>query len=128
MTAAALHALHVAYDSERSDMARTTTTPKNRHAQALGRLGGAAGTKAQDRARKQNAQRAGRPKRVCIHCGKPVVAGHADRTLDETCGAHGWRWLKRHAVVTRAMVEQEIANYQRAIAQLRDRLKTLPKE
>jgi hypothetical protein len=71
------------------------TTKKNPAAQALGRLGGAAGTKAQNRARRENAQLAGRPRRVCRHCGEPVVGGHADRSLDETCGAHGWRWQKR---------------------------------
>lgn len=72
-------------------------TRKNPAAQALGRLGGAARTPAQNAARKQNAQRAGRPKRVCTTCGNPVVGGHVDRRLDETCGAHGWRWQQRNA-------------------------------
>jgi hypothetical protein len=69
-----------------------TTTTKNPAAQALGRLGGSANTKAQHRARKANAQKAGRPRRVCVKCAQPVTGGHADRALDETCGAHGWRW------------------------------------
>lgn len=72
-----------------------TTKRKNPAAQALGRLGGAAGTPAQHAARKQNAQKAGRPGRVCTTCGHPVVGGHVDRRLDETCGAHGWRWQRR---------------------------------
>jgi ribosomal protein S27AE len=70
---------------------------KNAAAQALGRLGGAVNSKAQQQARKQNAQRAGRPRRVCVHCGEPVVAGHVDRALDVTCGAHGWQWQQRSA-------------------------------
>ncbi len=72
-------------------------TRKNAAAQALGRLGGAANTPAQHAARQQNAQRAGRPKRVCTTCGHAVVGGHVDRRLDETCGAHGWRWQQRNA-------------------------------
>lgn len=76
-------------------MTPKTLTPKNTAAAALGRLGGRAGTKAQNKARRANAQRAGRPSRVCVHCGEPVAGGHVDRDLDETCGAHGWRWRKR---------------------------------
>src|SRR5262245_36654798 len=64
-------------------------------AQALGRLGGSANTEAQNAARAKNAQSAGRPKRVCRFCGEPVLGGHRDRRLDETCGAHGWRWLQQ---------------------------------
>ena len=68
---------------------------KNPAAIALGRLGGSANTKAQNRARKANAQFAGRPRRICVHCGEPVLGGHVDRTRDATCGAHGWRWQKQ---------------------------------
>lgn len=68
------------------------TPIKNAAAQALGRLGGAAKTRAQNLARKRNAQRAGRPGRVCVHCGEPVLGGHVNRALDDTCGQHGWRW------------------------------------
>ena len=73
----------------------TTTTiepTKNPAAQALGRLGGSANTAAQRRQRVAAAQKAGRPRRVCTTCAQPVVGGHADRHLDEVCGAHGWRW------------------------------------
>lgn len=66
----------------------------NPAAQALGRLGGRAGTKAQNAARAENAKRAGRPRRVCTHCGDPVKGGHVDRKKDQTCGQHGWRWEK----------------------------------
>ena len=84
----------IGYNSQRSDMP-TPTPKKNAAAQALGRLGGQAGTKAQNRARKQNAKLAGRPRRVCNHCGEPVIGGHVDRALDVKCGAHGWRWQKQ---------------------------------
>lgn len=75
-------------------MAEELTEPptKNPAAQILGRLGGMANTPAQQRARQRNAQKAGRPGRVCVHCGQPVIGGHADRNLDASCGAHGWRW------------------------------------
>lgn len=81
----------IGYNPEQSDMAQKPVL-KNPAAQALGRLGGSAGTKAQNKARKQNAKLGGRPRRVCTHCGEPVSGGHTDRTLDETCGAHGWKW------------------------------------
>lgn len=84
----------VGYNSQRSDMPQLPKK-KNPAAQALGRLGGQAGTTAQNRARKKNAQLAGRPRRVCTHCGEPVVGGHVDRALDEKCGAHGWKWQKQ---------------------------------
>jgi ribosomal protein S27AE len=74
---------------------KPATPSKNPAAQALGRLGGSTNSKAQQRARKRNAQLAGRPRRVCVHCGEPVIGGHADRALDERCGAHGWKWQKR---------------------------------
>jgi hypothetical protein len=87
---------HVCYDpnSERYDMP-TPKKKKNAAAQALGRLGGSAGSVAQNRARKANAQFAGRPRRVCNHCGEPIVGGHANKALDLTCGAHGWHWQKQ---------------------------------
>jgi hypothetical protein len=70
------------------------TPKKNPAAQALGRLGGMANTKAQNRARKRNAKFAGRPGRVCVVCGEPVRGGHEDKRLDESCGHHGWRWSR----------------------------------
>jgi len=83
-------------ESDRSDNQTMPTkslkTTSSAAAQLLGRLGGSANTKAQNAARKRNAQHAGRPRRVCTTCGKPVKGGHVDRRLDETCGAHGWTW------------------------------------
>jgi hypothetical protein len=74
-------------------MSKSSVPPTpNAAAAALGRLGGSANTKAQQRARKRNAQLAGRPRRVCAKCGEPVRGGHLDRALDDVCGAHGWRW------------------------------------
>lgn len=69
--------------------------PKNKAAQALGRLGGSANTEAQLAARQANALKAGRPRRVCSHCGEPARGGHLDKRLDSTCGTHGWKWQKR---------------------------------
>lgn len=66
---------------------------KNAAAAALGRLGGSANTPAQNKARKQNAQHAGRPARVCVCCGERVRGGHVNPKLDKKCGeGHGWRW------------------------------------
>lgn len=76
-------------------MTRKTTT-KMRAAQQLGRLGGSANTSKQNAARKKNAQMAGRPRRVCNHCGERVTGGHANKSLDVLCGAHGWHWQKAH--------------------------------
>lgn len=104
------------YHSERFDMA--TSTKKNRAAQTLGRLGGQARTSAQNAARKRNAQTAGRPGRVCTTCGEPVLGGHQDRRLDDTCGAHGWRWQRRDAPATLDTLQRELADHQHAIAQL----------
>lgn len=73
---------------------RKTAAPEN-PAVALGRLGGLANTEKQQKARALNAQKAGRPRRVCKHCGEPVVGGHVDRALDQKCGEHGWRWQSR---------------------------------
>lgn len=74
---------------------RKPKTPrKNRAAQLLGRKGGSANTVAQHRARQENAQLAGRPRRVCSHCGEPVRGGHVDKRQDATCGEHGWKWQK----------------------------------
>jgi len=74
-------------------MSKQPPTPtKNPAAQALGALGGAANTPAQRRQRREAAKNAGRPRRVCVKCRQPVIGGHADRSLDESCGAHGWRW------------------------------------
>ena len=71
---------------------RRAAAKLNPAAVSLGRLGGQAGTPAQDAARARNAQHAGRPGRVCTKCGEPVVGGHQNRMLDLTCGAHGWKW------------------------------------
>jgi hypothetical protein len=71
------------------------TTSEETAAAALGRLGGLANTVKQQRARKRNAKWAGRPSRVCTHCGQPVIGGHKDRALDISCGPHGWRWQSR---------------------------------
>lgn len=100
--------------SEQSDMA------KNKAAQALGRLGGGANTAAQQRARKRNAQLAGRPRRVCVRCGEPVVGGHADRSLDDECGQHGWRWQQgaNPPPLTLAEIDREIDSHRRALADL----------
>lgn len=68
-------------------------TPKNAAAVALGRLGGSANTTAQNRARKRNAQTAGRPGRICVRCRKPVRGGHKDPKLDDTCGGREWLWV-----------------------------------
>jgi hypothetical protein len=90
-----------AYNPERSDMAK-----KNAAAQALGRRGGQANTKAQNLARQQNGQLGGRPSRVCVDCGEPVlpgkrapggIRGHKETALDTTCHTTGWKWAKRSA-------------------------------
>jgi hypothetical protein len=73
-----------------------TTAAKESAAAILGRLGGSKNSPKQQRARKLNAKRAGRPRRVCVHCGEAVKGGHVDRRLDSSCGAHGWRWQKRN--------------------------------
>jgi hypothetical protein len=83
---------------ERSEMVKRKPgrkSAKELAARTLGSLGGSANTDKQNAARKQNAQRAGRPRRVCITCNEPVVGGHVDRRLDTSCGAHGWRWQRR---------------------------------
>ena len=91
-------------------MNNTTTTPtKNPAAQALGRLGGSANTPAQQRQREAAAQKAGRPRRVCVHCAQPVLGGHADRTLDATCGAHGWRWERAGSSHPAPVVPERVA-------------------
>lgn len=83
----------------RSDMSKKSKTLTPAAARRIGRLGGRARTPAQNAARAVNAQKAGRPRRVCKRCAQPVVGGHVDRELDDTCGEHGWRWEqagKRH--------------------------------
>lgn len=65
---------------------------KNPAAVQLGRLGGIAGTAAQNAARAANAKLAGRPRRICDHCGEPVRAGHVDRDQDTVCTNPGWHW------------------------------------
>ena len=73
---------------------QTKSTTPNPAAQALGRLGGTRNTPAQVAARLANAKRAGRPRRVCLDCGKPVYGGHKDRAQDQICHGAGWRWEK----------------------------------
>jgi len=102
----------------------------NATAQAIGRLGGQAGTKAQNRARKVNAQLGGRPRRVCTTCGEPVIGGHFDRELDETCGAHGWRWQRAGddspvTPPTIASLKRELARHLRLAADLERRIARL---
>ena len=113
-----------------------TIPPKNKAAQALGRLGGSRNSKAQQRARKRNAQLAGRPGRVCATCLQPVLGGHVDRTLDETCGQHGWKWMragKKHPAppnADRAALDQlaaEMSGHEWN-ADLCDRLATILRE
>ncbi len=86
------------YNPERSDMSK-----KNAAAQALGRRGGQANTKAQNLARQANGALGGRPRRVCSDCGEPVLPGkravggrrgHKDPALDATCPGTGWKWQK----------------------------------
>jgi len=81
----------IEFVSERSVM-NPKHAKKNPAARALGRLGGLANTPKQNKARALNAQKAGRPGRVCKKCAQPVLGGHVDRTLDDSCGQHGWRW------------------------------------
>lgn len=84
-------------------------TKKNPAAVALGRIGGARNTVAQNEARLANAQFGGRPRRVCNVCGEPVLGGHATRALDDTCGPHGWHWQtpsERRAAATKAALRQ----------------------
>jgi len=76
-------------------MAKKSSTNVENAAALLGQRGGLANTEKQQAARKLNAKRAGRPRRVCVHCGEPVIGGHVDRSRDESCGAHGWRWQSR---------------------------------
>ncbi len=75
-------------------------------ATALGRLGGSANTDAQNAARKQNAQRAGRPRRICTTCGEPVAGGgvHKNRALDTRCNGRDWTWQKQSERPERAGV------------------------
>jgi hypothetical protein len=68
---------------------------KNPAAQALGALGGGKNTKAQVLARARNARLAGRPRRVCTECGKPVFGGHKNRMLDLHCHGRAWTWQKQ---------------------------------
>lgn len=65
-------------------------------ASEIGRRGGRANSAAQNAARKRNAQRAGRPRRVCVNCGERVFGGHVDRKLDVSCGRHAWRWQQKN--------------------------------
>lgn len=64
----------------------------NEAAAAIGRLGGLAGTKEQNRARRRNAKLGGRPGRVCTKCGEPVHGGHKDPAQNDRCDGRTWRW------------------------------------
>ncbi len=87
------HSARDVYNPERSDFIMTPPK-KNPAAVALGRRGGQAGTKAQNSARKDNAQSAGRPGRVCDDCGEPVRGWHKDSRLDIKCKGQSWHWQK----------------------------------
>lgn len=98
---------------------------KNPHAVQLGRKGGRAKTPKQAAARRQNLAGVGRPRRVCVVCGEPVIGGHVDRDLDATCGAHGWHWQKRGSVSAPddpATLRHSIDALERTLAELRIRL------
>lgn len=99
---------------------KNPTRKKNPAAVALGKRGGAAKTPKQNAARKQNAQLAGRPRRVCLHCGAPVVGGHVNRLLDQpsVCGPHGWRWQQRDGGATVEAIEREIIALQKYLSRL----------
>ena len=98
-------------------MAKKKKRPKkNIAAVSLGRRGGRVKSPRQNAARKKNASYGGRPRRVCMHCAKPVLGGHVDRRQDERCGAHGWRWQQRDSPITRDVVEREIAELQSLLA------------
>jgi len=101
-----------------------TKRRKDPGAQRLGAKGGRARTPKQNAARRQNAQHAGRPRRVCIHCGEPVVGGHTDRQLDQSCGQNGWRWQQRDAPLTFADVQPEINRLALLLQTLADRMPT----
>lgn len=81
-------------ESQRSETMPRLSAMK-RAAAALGSLGGRANTTAQNAARAQNAKHAGRPGRYCAFCGEPVLGGHVQRSLDDKCGRHGWRWVRK---------------------------------
>lgn len=72
----------------------------NKHAQAMGRVGGSRNTPAQQAARRQNALNAGPPSRVCAECGEPVWGFHKDEALDATCGEGRWVWVRTKAKKT----------------------------
>jgi hypothetical protein len=77
----------------------TKTKKLNKHAQAMGRIGGSRNTPAQQAARRRNALNAGPPARVCAECGEPVYGFHRDRALDATCPAGGrWVWVRPKAI------------------------------
>lgn len=101
---------------------------KDPAAVALGRKGGAQNTRAQQEAREQNGQRGGRPGRVCVFCSEPVGSGHDDRKLDSTCGAHGWRWKRKHDLPgsQREALERDLATYRRAVEVIEKRLAKMP--
>jgi len=75
---------------------------KNKAAQALGRLGGSRNTPAQVKARADNAKLAGRPGRVCAHCGEPVYGGHKNSKQNKRCDSHTWEWQKPRDVIVAA--------------------------
>lgn len=65
---------------------------KNLAAVNLGRLGGSKNSPAQQFARRENAKRGGRPRRVCNCCGELVRGGHLDNRQDSRCKQPGWHW------------------------------------
>jgi len=72
---------------------------KNPAAQALGRLGGSRNTQAQKDARAANSKLAGRPGRICAHCGLAVYGGHKDAKQNKRCDGRTWEWQKPRDVL-----------------------------
>ncbi len=89
-------------------------------ASAFGRRGGLTNSPKQRQARAANARKGGRPPRVCVFCGEPVVGGHADRDLDDSCGAHGWRWKHKSdpPEASREALEAELAAHEAAVKEI----------
>jgi hypothetical protein len=75
----------------------TTDKPKKKNpaAQALGRLGGSVNSPKQIAAKQASAKFAGRPRRICTECGKPVFGGHKVRSQDLYCHSRTWTWQKQ---------------------------------
>lgn len=75
---------------------------KNPAAQSLGRLGGLRNTPAQAKARAINSKLAGRPGRICAHCGEAVYGGHKNSKQNRKCDGRTWEWQKPRDVIVEA--------------------------